>query len=257
MDDPQTGELFGAVAVVTGGLSGIGRAVVQEFSARGATVAIFDLKADGANGTAESSDGVRSFQVDVTQVASVEAGFAALRQDIGPPDILVNSAGINEFRDSLNIDPAHWRSVLAVNLDGTWNCCHAAISDMVRHRRGSIVNIGSSAALLAIPHAAPYVTAKHGVVGMTKALAVDLGPYNVRVNCVCPGSVMTPLLEQSVSENFRDRMIERTPLRRLGTPDDIAKAVAFLSSPSASWISGVALPVDGGMIACSRASHWT
>lgn len=249
------GVLTGSVAVVTGGMSGIGRAVVADLSAKGARVAILDLGAGYDTGNADSN--IQSFQGDVTDLASVKAAFAAIRESLGAPDILVNSAGINEFRDALATDPVHWRSILAVNLEGTWNCCYNVMSDMVRRRRGAIVNIGSSAALLAIPHASAYVTAKHGIVGLTKALAVDLGPHNVRVNCICPGSVMTPLLEQSVSENFRLRMTERTPLRRLGTPEDIANAVGFLCSPAAAWISGVALPVDGGMVACSRASHWT
>lgn len=260
-EERPSGELAGRVAIVTGGGSGIGAAVATLFATAGATVVVFDIDAEAGRSTAAAIQATAGrwathHVVDVTELAAVERAVTEVVSSYGRIDVLVNSAGWNQFRSPENVDQANWRRIISINLEGTWNCCSTVMRTMLRQRAGRIVNIGSSAALLAIPHAIAYTSAKHGIIGLTRALAIDLGPHGINVNCVCPGSTLTPLLEASVSENFMARMTARTPLRRLGRPEDIAEAVLFLGSDRASWISGVALPVDGGMVAGSRAEHW-
>jgi NAD(P)-dependent dehydrogenase (short-subunit alcohol dehydrogenase family) len=127
---------------------------------------------------------------------------------------------------------------------------------MIKKRSGKIINVGSAAAILAIPQALPYVVAKHAIVGLTRALAVDLGPYNINVNCICPGPVQTPLLDQATTASFRAEITKTIPLNRLGKPSDLANAAVFLASSLSDWITGVVLPVDGGLVCCVRARHW-
>jgi NAD(P)-dependent dehydrogenase (short-subunit alcohol dehydrogenase family) len=255
------GELSGRIAIVTGGGSGIGAAVAGAVAEAGGTPVLFDLNRDAGESTAAAlcdatGTEASSVVVDVTDRSAVDRAVAEVASVHGRIDILVNSAGWNQFRAPEELDQDNWRRIIAINLEGSWNACAAVMPFMIARHAGKIVNIGSSAALLAIPHAVPYSAAKHGVIGLTRALAIDLGPHGINVNCVCPGSTLTPLLAVSVSENFKERMIARTPLRRLGQPEEIAQAVLFLASDRASWISGVALPVDGGMVAGSRAEHW-
>lgn len=245
------GGLTSRVAIVTGGGSGIGEEVVRTLERDGARAYVLDRVPAPHDARA-----ARWKQADVTDPDAVSEAVGEVEGAEGGVDILVNCAGYNSFSAPEALDVEGWRRIVAVNLDGTYHACLAVIPGMMRRRSGRIVNIGSSASLLAIPHAVAYTAAKHAVVGLTRALALDLGPYGITVNCVCPGSTLTPLLAQAVSENFRAMMTERTPLRRLGLPSDIASAIAFLASPQAAWISGVALPVDGGMVAGSRSVHW-
>lgn len=253
------GEFEGKVALVTGGASGIGAAIVELFIERGARVAILDMQAGPAMALAERLGGdghCLALPTDVVDAAAVRAAVEGAIQAFGTVDIAVNCAGTNRFVDPQDVDDALWRRILAINLDGSWNVCSAVMPEMIRRRSGRIVNIGSAAGVLGIPKAVPYSTAKHGIVGLTRALAVDLGQHNITVNCVAPGTTLTPLVETATSETFKRLATERTPLGRLGQPRDLAEAVLFLASDRASWITGVVLPVDGGLTSAIRSRHW-
>jgi len=257
--ESHPGEFDGKVAIVTGGASGIGAAIVELLVERGARVAILDLQAElGAALAARlgGSDRCLVLPTDVVDAAAVRESVNAAIKAFGTVDIAVNCAGTNKFLDPQDVDDALWRRILAINLDGPWNVCSAVMPEMIRRRSGRIVNIGSAAGVLGIPKAVPYSTAKHGIVGLTRALAVDLGRYNVTVNCVAPGTTLTPLVETATSETFKRQATDRTPLGRLGQPHEIAEAVLFLASDRASWITGVVLPVDGGLTSVIRARHW-
>jgi NAD(P)-dependent dehydrogenase (short-subunit alcohol dehydrogenase family) len=181
---------------------------------------------------------------------------AAVIDVFGAIDIAVNCAGLNRFAAPETIDDEMWRRLIAINLDGPWNVCSAVMPGMIARRSGRIVNVSSVAGVIGIPKAAPYAAGKHGVVGLTRALAIDLGPHGITVNCVAPGTTLTPLVEAATTATFKSEATRRTLLGRLGTPDDLAAAILFLASDSASWITGVVLPVDGGMTASIRSQHW-
>jgi NAD(P)-dependent dehydrogenase (short-subunit alcohol dehydrogenase family) len=253
------GEFDAKVAIVTGGASGIGAAIVELLMERGARVVILDLQTDLAESLATRLGGEAVCRVETTDVTDPDAVRAAVASTIAAfstVDIAVNCAGLNRFMSPEDVDDATWRRILSINLDGPWNVCSAVIPEMVRRQSGRIVNIGSAAGVLGIPKAVPYSTAKHGIVGLTRSLAVDLGPHNITVNCVAPGTTLTPLVEAATSETFKRLATERTPLARLGQPRDLAEAVLFLASDRASWITGVVLPVDGGLTSVIRAHHW-
>ena len=157
-----------------------------------------------------------ALQADVADSRSLgEAADRAL-QKRGTVAILVNCAGTNHFSMPTEYTAEQWERLLAVNLAGQWHCCQAVMPEMMKKRGGKILNIGSAAAILAIPKAAPYIIAKHGVVGLTRALAVDLGPYNINVNCICPATVVTPLLKEATNQAFVEGMIKNIPMGRLG-----------------------------------------
>ena len=254
-----TGELQGLIAIVTGGASGIGAAIARMFVREGASVAIFDLDEGAANviaGETKHDGRIRVYRVDVTEPDMVGAAVAQTAFDLGGIGAVVNCAGLNRFESPESITPEGWRRIVAINLDGPWNVCSAAIPELKRHGAGRIINISSAAGLSGIPKAAHYTSAKHGLVGLTRALAVDLGPFNITVNCICPGTTLTPLVEAATSESFKTEAARRMPLGRLGRPEDIAEAAVFFASDRASWITGATLAVDGGLTACIRAQHW-
>ena len=253
-------QLQGKVAIVTGGASGIGEGICMEFTRQGAALAVMDI--DGAGGARvareiEQLDGkVVVSETDVTDGEGVKAEVEEIVQRLGTVDILVNCAGWNHFVQPEDYTMELWQKIRSINLDGMWNTCHAVMPEMMRKRSGKIINIGSAAAVRAIPQAASYSIAKHGVVGLTRALAVDLGANNINVNCICPATIETPLLAEASSPAFKEGMLKSIPMGRLGRLSDIAKAALFLASPDSSWITGVVLPVDGGLTACIRAHHF-
>ncbi len=239
----------GKVALVTGGASGIGEACVRLFHASGAHVVIADINGDAAQALADSL-GLRAaaVQTDIASEASCKAMVQCALDTFGQLDIAVNNAGISLVLtpvDELSLE--NWRRVMSINLDGQYLCIKYEITAM-KARGGSIVNIASIMGAVARAGAAAYVASKHGLIGLTKAVALECAPHNLRVNAIGPGYVTTPLLQQATLNNI-DEIAALHPLGRLADPSEIAAAVGFLASPSASFITGAYYPVDGGYLA--------
>jgi len=228
-------------AVVTGGGSGIGRAIAERLSADGYHVGTLDLN---PSGTAFAQ------VADVTDRAQVDAALVAVRERLGPITILVNAAGMDGFKRFTNLTFAAWQRVIDVNLNGVFHCIQAVLPDMLEAGWGRIVNISSSSAQSGQQFMAHYVAAKSAVNGLTKALALEFGPAGITVNAVPPGFIDTPMLRRSEARGLLggtiDEHIERTPVRRVGRPEDIAAACAFLVSEEAGYITGQILGVNGG-----------
>jgi NAD(P)-dependent dehydrogenase (short-subunit alcohol dehydrogenase family) len=234
-------DLVGRTAVVTGGASGIGRATALALAARGARTAVLDLR------SADLGGDVVSVTCDVTSTASVEEAARAVRDRVGAVHVLVNSHGISGFGTLPGLDEADWLRMLDVHLNGTFRTCRAFVTDMIDAGWGRIVNVSSVGGLRGGPMLVHYAAAKAGVVGFTKALAIDLGPKGVTVNAIAPGLVDTPMLRASgLSDAVRAGVIASMPIRRLGTPEDVAAACMFLVSDAAAWFTGQVLSPNGG-----------
>jgi NAD(P)-dependent dehydrogenase (short-subunit alcohol dehydrogenase family) len=242
------------VAVVTGGASGIGLGVARGFAADGHRVAILDRDAEAAESAADElrSGGTTALAVeaDVAERASVDAAFDRVRGELGPVDILVTSAGVEAFTPVLDIGAEGWDRIIAVNLTGTFTCVQAALPDMVSAGWGRIVTISSSSAQSGAPNMAHYAASKGGVIGLTKALAVELARSGVTVNTIPPSLVDTPMARNAeAAGDFPgvDVVGPMVPLGRAGTPADIAAACSFLCSEGGSYITGQVIGVNGGM----------
>jgi 2-hydroxycyclohexanecarboxyl-CoA dehydrogenase len=248
------GSLNGKVAVVTGGASGIGLAVAQRLARDGARVAVADLNGEAAQAEAEklTAEGATALGVllDVADRAAVERGFDQVRRTLGPVAILVNSAGKEGYRRFLNISVEKWEELLRINLTGTFHCCQVAVPDMIAVGWGRIVNISSSSAQSGQPLMTHYVASKAGVIGFSKALALELGPEGITVNTIPPGFIDTPMLRRSEERGLIGKGVDfhaaQTPVRRPGLPEDIAAAAAFLASDEAGYITGQVFGVNGG-----------
>jgi NAD(P)-dependent dehydrogenase (short-subunit alcohol dehydrogenase family) len=246
------------VATVTGGAQGIGRAIVEKFHSEGARVALLDIDEERGSAVAttlgESSPGVLFMRCDITREADVERAFAATAEQFGGLDILVNNAGVNTYFDATTMTESEWESVFAVDLKGAWLCAKHAIPMMRRRGGGSIVNIASLHAFMTTYGMFPYAAAKSGLVGLTRSLALDFGPEQIRVNAICPGWTRTQLVDewlqfQSEGAAAEQRVLDQHPLRRMATPAEIANFVSFVASDEASFITGAALVIDGGLSA--------
>jgi NAD(P)-dependent dehydrogenase (short-subunit alcohol dehydrogenase family) len=227
-------------AVVTGGGSGIGLAVATRLRADGLDVATIDVK---------PSDGDRAFTADVTDRSQVDAALSEIRARVGPVAVLVNAAGLDGFKRFGNITFADWQRVIDVNLNGVFHVTQAVLPDMVEAGWGRIVNISSSSTHSGVPYMSHYVAAKSAVNGLTKSLALEYGPSGITVNAVPPGFIDTPMLRNAEENGFLgdiEENIARTPVRRMGKPEDIAAACAFLISEEAGYITGQILGVNGG-----------
>ncbi len=241
-------------AIVTGGASGIGLAIAERLAAESDAVAIFDR--DGAAAEAAAARIVAAggtaigVEVDVTDRAQIDAGVATVRAGLGRPTILVNSAGMEGFDPFLKISAEKWNRILAVNLTGTFDCCQAVVPDMIEEGWGRIVNISSSSAQGGQPLMTHYVASKAGVIGFTKALALELGPKGITVNTIPPGFIDTPMLRGSERKGRLGEGVEHhaslTPVRRVGRPEDIAAACAFLVREEAGYVTGQVIGVNGG-----------
>jgi len=238
------------VAVVTGAGRGIGQATALELARRGATVVVAELAAYGEETAAEiqRSGGHAAFvQLDVADPSSVESMVAEVVERYGRVDILVNNAGIRPTRFVLDMQLAEWERVLSVNLSGTFNCCRAVAPWMVERKWGRIVNISSLAAQQGSTGGhSHYAAAKAGIIGFSKSLARELAPHGITVNVVAPGWIDTEGWEGQL-DGRRAEYAAKIPLGRLGQPRDVAQAIAFLASEGASYITGVTLPVNGGL----------
>jgi 2-hydroxycyclohexanecarboxyl-CoA dehydrogenase len=226
-------------AVVTGGGSGIGQAVARRLRADGMNVATLDLT---------PSDDEFGYTADVTDRGQVEDALTAIRATLGPVTVLVNAAGLEKFKRFNEIAFEEWQRVIDVNLNGVFHCVQAVLPDMVESGWGRIVNISSSSTHSGQPYMAPYVAAKSAVNGLTKSLALEYGPSGITVNAVPPGFIDTPMLRKSEERGYVvvQKNIDSTPVRRMGRPEDIAAACAFLISEEAGYITGQILGVNGG-----------
>jgi 2-hydroxycyclohexanecarboxyl-CoA dehydrogenase len=243
----------GRVAVVTGAASGMGLAVAQRLAAVGHRVALLDLDGPAADRAAEELRGTGAetlgLAVDVADRGAVDDALARARRELGPVEILVTSAGVDEFTSFTDITVAQWDRMLAVNLTGVFHCIQAAVPDMLDAGWGRIVTISSSSAQSGARRMAHYVASKGGVIGLTKALAAEFGSHGITVNTIPPGSVETPMTRRAQasgnlpSTEVLEKMI---PVRRAGTPDDVAAACAFLCSEEAGYVTGQQINVNGG-----------
>jgi 3-oxoacyl-[acyl-carrier protein] reductase len=244
--------LEGKVAIVTGASRGIGRAIALELAQRGAQVVVnYNRSAEAAAkvvAAIEAAGGQAiAVKVDVTSEAETIRMAETTVKAFGRIDILVNNAGTTRDQLLMLMKEDDWDDVLRVNLKSTFNCCKAAARPMVRKRRGHIINITSVSGIAGQGGQTNYAASKAGIIGFSKSLAKELGPRSITVNCVAPGFVPTDLTA-NLPEDLLQKAIEATPLRRMGQPEEIAYAVAFLASDEASFITGETLTVDGGLV---------
>jgi NAD(P)-dependent dehydrogenase (short-subunit alcohol dehydrogenase family) len=246
------------VAVVTGAASGIGRGIALRLAEMGAFVAVLDIDEKGGAATAkriQMHGGKAIFlKSDVRSSSDCRAAVEAIVKKKIKIDILCNCAGVIIRKDVAELAEDEWDRVLDVTLKSIYLLSHEVVPHMIRSGGGSIINIGSGWSLKGGPRASAYCAAKAGVMNLTRAMAIDHGRHNIRVNCVCPGDVDTPMLRSECAQLGQAakafmREAANRPLPRVGTPEDIANAVLFLASPMSSWITGVALVVDGGGLA--------
>jgi 3-oxoacyl-[acyl-carrier protein] reductase len=241
----------GSVALITGGARGIGRAIADELAAGGATLAIVDVLQDVAEATAAEfrARGVTAaaFVANVSSLADVERMFGEVLTRFGKVDILVNNAGITRDNLIMRMREEEWDAVIAVNLKGTFNCIKAASRPMLKARSGRIVNIASVVGVMGNAGQANYSASKAGVIGLTKTAAKELASRGITVNAVAPGYIRTEMTDK-LSDAAREAFLTLVPLARAGTPEDVARAVGFLCSEAAAYITGQVLHVDGGMV---------
>jgi NAD(P)-dependent dehydrogenase (short-subunit alcohol dehydrogenase family) len=241
------GKLEGRIAIVTGGATGIGRAIVDKLGAEGATVVVADIDAEGAASAAEAVGG-RSIPTDIAEPDQVRALVDATIAEHGRLDILVNDAAIVPFTPWDDIDFEEWRRIMRVNLDGTFLMCRAGSDAMRKEGYGRIVSIVSNSILAGTPNLAHYEASKGGVFALTRALATELGKFGITVNSVAPGLTSNENTDRSPHADAYDfvQMLQAIPRR--GVSADIAPAVAFLASEEAAWVTGQMLVVDAGMV---------
>jgi len=240
------------IAVVTGGSRGIGRAIALELARRGASVVVnYNRNAEaGAEVVAAIEDAggqAVAVQADVSDFEQAAGLIQAALDRFGRIDVLVNNAGTTRDQLLMLMKEGDWDDVLRTNLKSVFNCCKAAARPMVRQRQGRIINISSVSGIAGQGGQTNYAASKAGIIGFTKSLAKELGPRSITVNCVAPGFVPTDLTAD-LPEELRQKAIEVTPLRRMGKPEEIAYAVAFLASDEAAFITGETLTVDGGLV---------
>lgn len=248
--------LQGKVAVVTGAASGLGKAIVERFSKEGAAIVVADINEDLGRDVAASIASSHFIKVDVTDPASVEQLVRSSVEHYGQIDILVNNAGIEgELSPTIDSSLENWHKVIAVNLDGVYFGIKYGVAAMLANRNGGVVlNMSSIVGLVGFGNLPPYSASKAGVIQLSRAAAIEYAAQRIRVNAICPTVVRTPLLERVIENSpdpkqTRERMENMNPLPGLPTPDDVAAAALFLASDEAKFITGIALPIDGGYTA--------
>lgn len=245
--------------LVTGAGSGIGAACVRRLFAEGASIVAADVRKEAVDKVVsefQEPDRIYGVGVDVSDRDQVAAFVSGAVERFGKLYGLINSAGIRGVGNVLDVDPETWRRVLSVNLGGTFNVCQAFARAVTEaHTAAAIVNLSSAAGIRGVPNRLPYAASKYGIVGITQTMALELGPLGVRVNAVVPGMIRTPLTEVMFKDPENAKRIRAAhPIGREGQPEEVAAAISFLLSDDASFITGVALPVDGGSTA-GIASH--
>ena len=248
------GRIEGQVALVTGAGSGIGEAIAIRFGQEGAVVIATDLHGDTAERTAQrirdAGGRAEGHPLDVAQEGAAAAIVAAVIASHGTLDILVNNAGAGSDTPPLEMDLVTWERMLRINLTGHFLCIQAALPPMIAAGRGSIISIGSVNGLTGLGEE-PYSAAKAGLVNLTQNIAIRFGEHGIRANLIAPGTIRTPIWSQRIAErpDAFDKLSGWYPLRRVGEPGDVADAALFLASDESRWITGVVLPVDGGLTA--------
>jgi 3-oxoacyl-[acyl-carrier protein] reductase len=239
------------IAVVTGGARGIGKAIARKLAADGVQIVISDVMADAAEAAAKEMEtlGVRALAVaaDVSKSGDVETLIRKTVQEFGAVDFLVNNAGVTRDNLSIRMSEAEWDLVLGVNLKGTFLCSQAAAREMIKRRFGRIVNIASVSGIMGTAGQANYASSKAGIIALTKSMARELGSRNITVNAVAPGFILTEMTDK-LPDSVKEAYVAQIPLKRAGTPEDVAEAVRFLISPSAQYITGTVLNVSGGLL---------
>lgn len=244
------------VVLVTGGSSGIGRATALACAREGAKVAVADIVIAGGEETAQlikDAGGEAIFiKADMTKAADLEAMVDTIVETYGRLDCAHNNAGIEgALGKTSNYDEAEWDKVIAINLTGVWLCMKYEIPQMLKNGGGSIVNTASAAGLLGVPNMPAYAASKHAVVGLTKTAALEYAKAGIRVNCVCPGIIQTPMVSRLTGERpgMFEKIATAEPIGRIGKPEEIAESVVWLCSDLASFVTGHAMSVDGGIVA--------
>jgi 3-oxoacyl-[acyl-carrier protein] reductase len=234
------------VVVVTGASRGIGLAVARACAARGARVALVARSTDALQRVAAELDGARAYACPVEDASQVQETVARIQADLGAVHGLVNNAGITRDALLLRMSPEEWDEVLRVNLGGVFNFTRAVAKGMIRQRFGRIVNIASVVGQMGNPGQANYAASKAGIIGFTKAVARELASRNVTVNAVSPGFIVTAMTAD-LDEKAREHLLQQIPMQRLGSPEEVAAAVAFLLGDEAAYVTGQVLNCDGGM----------
>ncbi len=241
--------IAGRVAIITGAANGMGEATAKLFAAEGAHVAITDIDLEASQAVAEAcGENARAYKLDVADHAAIKDVVARIASDFGGIDILVNNAGVSSFcpLEDPNYDEM-WDRAMAIMLTGQQRMVRAALPWLRKSDAARIVNIASTEGLGAMPGDSSYVAAKTGVTGLTRGLAVDLGPEAITVNCICPGPIRTAMTEFVAEEHKETFAKRRTALRRYGHPEEVAHVTLSLALPAASYITGAIIPVDGGL----------
>lgn len=250
MSKPSIEDLPGKVAIVTGSARGIGKAIAKALAERGADVVISDVDLEGAQVTSQEIAGLghRSLALpcDVSQRGEVESLIETTVKELGRLDILVNNAGITRDGLLVRMSEDQWDRVLDINLKGTFLSCQAAAKVMMRQRAGKIINVASITGLIGNAGQANYSASKAGVLALTKTVAKELASRGITVNAVAPGFIATEMTAEMTAK-AKEAFLDQIPLKRAGTPEDVAQVVCFLASPAADYITGECLVVDGGL----------
>ena len=248
-------DLSGKVAIVTGGSRGLGRSMALALADGGAHVIIIDILIFQAKEVAKEilRKGVESLAIkaDVTKPREVQEMVSQVMKHFGRIDILVNNAGINIIASAESFRPKDWDKVLSINLKGVFLCAQAVGKVMIKQRKGKMINIASIAGMVGTPHhAVAYNSGKAGVINLTRALAIEWGQYHINVNAIAPGMIETDLTRKRLeNKEYSNYWVDRTPLRRIGKPEDLIGAVIYLSSQASDWLTGQTIVIDGGYTA--------
>ena len=244
-------KLAGKVALVTGGARGIGKAISERLASDGATIAIADINLEVAEATAKelNSNGfkAKAYAMNVVNSEDVTAKVKEIVKDFGSLDILVNNAGITKDGLLMRMKDDQWDAVIAVNLKGTFNCTKAVARPMVKAKQGKIINIASVVGVMGNAGQANYAASKAGVIGLTKTTAKELAGKNINANAVAPGFIQTEMTKV-LSDEATNYFMDNTPLKRAGTPKDVANVVAFLAGPDSDFVTVQVINIDGGLV---------